>query len=292
VPNIQNIKNELDDITTIKFISNAFTESSAVKIKNIREAFERNREFYDEVSYVYHLVKVNAIHHKSDDAKSPIHPSPISKVAKSKETEKALSVALTSNQKFYGNINVNIMKAFVQKTKENDHSLLVIGATGLESIKAQQLSKPYKSLIFAHDNPNEKEILNFLETIKEYNKVFMYYPKYLTILTQTVGVLDITFASSPLGEEIQEDVKLIFEPELSKMEAFFEEQVRLLLFRRVLLEADLARTAARLVSMSTAEERSDEMIKEKKTELRKVRNFLINARLLETFAGIKKWKHE
>ncbi len=281
MPSIQDVKNELDDITTIKFIASAFTESSAVKIKKIREAFERNREFYDEVSYVYHLVKVNAIHYEASQ-----------KNKKQEKIERPLSIALTSNQKFYGNLNINIMRNFLQKTKDTNHSLLIIGATGLETIKSQKLNKPYKTLIFQHDNPNEQEINHFLETIKDYTKVFMYYPKYLTILTQTVGVLDITFASSPLGEEIQEDVRLIFEPELPKMETFFEEQVRLILFRRVLLETDLARTSARLVSMSTAEDRASGLIKEKKTELRKVRNFLINARLLETFAGIRKWKHE
>lgn len=288
MPSIQDIRDELNDITTIKFIASAFTESSAVKIKNIREAFERNREFYDEVSYVYHLVKINAIHHQKElkDA---------AKTKKNKEIEKkerSLSIAVTSNQKFYGNINVSIMRSFIQKNKDSDHSLLIIGNTGLEYVKSQNLSKPYKTITFQHDNPNEQETEKFLEMTKEYSKVFVYYPKYLTILTQTVGILDITFASSPLGEEIQEDVRLIFEPELEKMEIFFEEQVRFLLFKRVLLESDLARTAARLVSMSTAEDRADGIIKDKKSELRKVRNFLINARLLETFAGMSKWKHE
>jgi len=73
------------------------------------------------------------------------------------------------------------------------------------------------------------------------------------------------------------------------MVEFFERQVRSLLFLRVLLETDLSRTAARLISMSSAEERANEMMKEKKSQLRKVMTSFINRRLLETFAGMSKW---
>ena len=72
---------------------------------------------------------------------------------------------------------------------------------------------------------------------------------------------------------------------------FFDSQVRSILFKRVLLEADLARTAARLLSMSQAEERTDSEIKMKKVALKKVFRSFTNAQLLETFSGIKKWKH-
>jgi len=76
-----------------------------------------------------------------------------------------------------------------------------------------------------------------------------------------------------------------------EMIKFFNTQVRWLLFQRIILESDMARTAARLLTMSQAEERTDFEIKKKKADLRKVIRSFTNAQLLDTFSGIKRWKH-
>ncbi len=280
MPAVADIKDELNDLTTLKFISSAFTEASAVKIKNIRAAFERNRQFWNEISHVYHLVRLNALKLKRKMAKGT-----------TSSVEKTLSVAITSNQRFYGNLNINIMKMFVAETAKIKTDLMIVGNTGIEFMCSARLGRPYKSINFSRDNPDQQEIRSFLDSISEYDKIFVYYPKFVTLLTQTVGVVDITQTASPKGVEPEEEIHLIFEPELSKMIEFFERQIRSLLFLRVMLETDLARTAARLIAMSAAEERADFMIKEKKIQLRKTLTSFVNARLLETFAAIKKWKN-
>jgi F0F1-type ATP synthase gamma subunit len=54
-----------------------------------------------------------------------------------------------------------------------------------------------------------------------------------------------------------------------------------------LLETDLARTAARLITMSGAEERARDIIKQKRSQLRKMQASIINIKLLETFNAMK-----
>ena len=85
---------------------------------------------------------------------------------------------------------------------------------------------------------------------------------------------------------------MLFEPELPKILEFFNRQVRRLLFIRIMLETDLSLTAARLLSMSAAEERSSDLIKEKQSEIRKTLSSFINAKLLETFSSIRSWTEE
>ena len=46
MPSINDLKAELEDIQTLKFISSAFTEASSAKIKKLRAAFEENVEFH------------------------------------------------------------------------------------------------------------------------------------------------------------------------------------------------------------------------------------------------------
>ena len=85
----------------------------------------------------------------------------------------------------------------------------------------------------------------------------------------------------------KEEINILFEPEYSEILGFFQTQVRSLLFLRVMLETDLARTAARLITMSGAEERASDVIKQKRSQLRKMQASIINTKLLETFNAMK-----
>lgn len=278
MPVITELKEQLIELSTFKDISVAFTEASAVKIRKIRAMFEENRQFYDEISYLYHLVRLSA-------ARQHIAVSPAAA-----GTGKAISVAVTSNLRFYGVINVDIIKTFLDESEKKHTGRIVIGSTGIDYIKSMRYKNDYETITFTKDNPTAMEITAFLEKVKDYDKVFLYYPKFVSLLFQSVGVMDITLAEMVQQPGPEENIHVIFEPELPKILAFFQTQVRALLFQRVMLETDLARTAARLLTMSAAEERTQTLINEQKLKLRKLTSSFINAQLLEIFAGMKKWK--
>lgn len=278
MPVINDLKAELNELTTFKFIATAFTEASAVKLRKIRGMFEINRQFYDEISHIYHLVQVNAARQNLK-----ILPILVSK-------PKVLSVAITSNLRFYGMLNIDIIKHFINDSEKDGSDKLVIGSTGIEYIKSIKFKNKYEIMSFKKDDPNGQEATQFLEKVKSYDKVMVYYPKFVSLLFQSVGVTDITQSNIMDRKDPDETVHIIFEPELSKIMAFFQSQIRLLLFLRIMLEAELARTAARLLTMSAAEEKTDEMIKHNKTILSKTISSFLNTQLLETFAGIRKWK--
>ena len=73
---------------------------------------------------------------------------------------------------------------------------------------------------------------------------------------------------------------------------FFENQVRQLLFNRIMLESELSRTAARLVKMNSTEERAEGIIQEKRRVLRKETMVIEDIRLLETFTSTVQWKKQ
>jgi ATP synthase F1 gamma subunit len=274
---ISDLRLELDDATTLKLISSAFTETAASRVQKIKKQFETNRQFYDEISHVYHLVRLSAKNLKIEGITE-------------KKKGKLLSVAVTSNQRFYGNLNINIMHGFLDAIGNVDTDVLVIGTTGQDFMRSTVFTRPYEHMIFAHDDPTREETSAFLDKIMSYETVMMYYPKFMSLVTQIVGTIDITQAVA-LGDKTPEDeIHILFEPEYSKILDFFQRQVRSLLFLHVMLETDLSRTAARLITMSSAEERSTILIKQKRSELRKIQASIANAKLLETFSGMSKWK--
>jgi len=289
---ITDIKEQISDLTTFKHISAAFTEAAAVRLRNIRKAYERNTGFYDEISHIYHLVQINV---KLNTPQSGLNTNAKSTNGKNNSDPLKLSVALTSNQRFYGIINNEIMAYFLREAEKNKTEKLIIGSTGVSFMRSMDYKGKYESVIFRGNNPDEKESIEFLNKISPYDQVTIYYPKFISFLKQDIGSIDITKKIPPVEEKekqiMKEEINLIFEPELFKMIKFFDSQVRMILFKRVVLEAEMARTAARLLAMSQAEERSDFEIKQKRLHLRKVISSFTNSQLLETFSGIKKWKH-
>ncbi len=274
---IADLKAELEEGTTLNFISSAFTEASAARIGRIRTQFEANRQFYDEISHVYHLVRLSS---QGTD------------LARSKDTirKKVLSIAVTSNQRFYGNLNAVIMRSFLEAIASRQTDSMIIGATGHDYMKAVDYKKPFTKIIFLHDDPTSDETRAFLDAIMPYDAVVVYHPKFVSLVTQNVGEIDITQAMVAGDKTSEDEIHMLFEPESQKILEFFQRQVRALLFLHVMLEANLSRTAARLITMSNAEERSAELIKKKHAEIRKLQASIVNEKLLETFAGMGQWK--
>lgn len=279
------IKGEIEEIQTLKYISSAFTEASAAKIRSIKDTFERNRTFYEEISYLYDLVEYNVdILQKTNQLLIHTKKNPPT------QAENNLSVAITSNQRFYGSINVNIMQSFVKDEANTKNTLLVIGTTGRDYMNSSGFSRAFETTQFVKDTPTKEEIQKVVQMINKHDKVYLYYPKFVTLISQTVGKIDITHRESKQTTIAEEEVHVIFEPEIQDMRVFFEEQVRATLLLRVLLETDLARTAARLLSMTSAEENATELLKEQQVILRKLRSSRINTEQLEKFSGMKLWK--
>ena len=280
MPALTQLKEELIDITTMKSITSALTETSAGRIKKIRDQFERNVKIYYEISHIYHLVRISAFKMKIEE-----------KIELPKLDLKTLSVAMTSNQRFYGAVNTNVMRTFINNAQQGKTELMVIGLTGQGYMQSSGFGKQFESVTFTKDIPNIEEAKSFIEKTQNFDSVIIYYPKFVSLVNQTIGTSDITQAKVSDEKENQE-IKILFEPELPKILEFFNRQVRSLLFLRVMLETDLSLTAARLLSMSAAEERSDELVKEKKTEISRVTSSFINAQLLETFSSIKLWDNQ
>lgn len=273
---IDSIKDELLDMETLHMIAMSFTDAAAMRIRSIRKKFEENKAFYDELSHVYHLVKIYAINKGIiSDITRVMHP---------------LRVAFTSNQHFYGNIHWMIMEKILKDQAIHGGDLLIIGNTGREYAKSAGIRDGFRYMHVHQDSLSHEEIAEFLDQTASYMSILVYYPRFVTLVRQEVGVIDIAQAKEIDGDIVEESERaIIFEPEIEEMLAFFDRQIRAVLFRRVLLESNLARTAARMVAMNDASEKAKDMVKEKQAEYLTMLRSRINRQLLDTFSSITLW---
>ena len=270
---------ELESLETIKFVSSALFDVSAEKIVRLRAAFEKNKEFYREISELYDAIKYTAVQRGELPEKTP-------------GTDRILLVAFTSNVRFYGSSNAEVMRTFSEAFSRSIADGLIIGRTGkafMENYPINPARVTYRS--FEGDEPTPKEMKDFLAEVDSYDEVHVFYPSFVSIFSQQVSSLDITHT---LQEEMlakrDTEIDYIFEPELPKILSFFETRVRHLLFQRIVLESELARTAARLFAMNGAQDRAEREISHVRRSVKKAINNFNDARLLESFSAISKWK--
>lgn len=271
---------ELEDLETVRFIATALFDVSAEKITRLRTEFERNDAFYNDIANLYQAIKQAAFNR----GELPTRPQTLTKT---------ITVAFTSNTRFYGEVNAEVINQFITRMQFNRKSdYLVIGRVGKSLMENASLGGQHVSYFeFAEDEPSGIELRRFLKNVAAYDRVLILYPSFINIYVQHVAVRDITYApriESPTGTAA--DIDYIFEPELPELLRFFETRVRYLLFQRAMLESELARTAARLISMNRAQERSDTEIAHVRQDIERDIEAFADMRLLESFAAISRWK--
>jgi ATP synthase F1 gamma subunit len=271
-------KQNILDIKAARYITGALRDISAVELKKLRKKFEQNDMFFIELQELFQLVWRSAASVGDDN--------PLLK------NKKKLYLAYTTNRHFYGSLNHDVMKKFIEGTEKNNECL-IIGDTGRQiwSSKGQSRRKiSFQS--FNEDDPSEEEVDAILKTVEKYGHVYVFYPSFTSVFKQDVQMVDITFrpSSQTSTKDTFKDLpQYIFEPDLSQMIQFFNHQVRFTLFERLLLETQISRVAARLVKMDTADQNAQALIKTQNQELRRIRTSFSSRRMLETVVGFIQW---
>lgn len=266
---------EIDDIIeegdSLKQISQAYSEIANLKIKKIRTNVLRNRIFFQEISKVYALIKNLAV-------KKGIN------IVKPKKT---VSIVLTSNYRFYGQINSDLLEFFVSSIQKSDTDIVCLGKAAIEYFKAAHLESEATEILLKTDQPDTTELVTLVNLLKDYNQVFVFYSSMKSLLVQVPQVMDITASGSPTMELAKKDeFKFILEPDLPKILQFFDNQILTLLLEGTFLESELSRTASRFISMDQAETQANKFIKEFESQRAYAKRNMDNNTILENFANM------
>lgn len=267
---IAEIEQQVEEGQSLKQIAQAYSEIANQKIKRIREAAERNRLFFKEISSVYGIVKTLASKNKLTISKA----------------KKRLVIIITSNFRFYGPINSSLIEFYIKNTSSMETDRVIIGNTALEYFKANNLFQNYQAFILKNDQPDTEELTKLTNIITQYNQVLIFYSKFKSLLVQYPTFDDITASSQKIESVTKTNSHFIFEPELAKILTFFDTQILILLIEATFLESEVARTASRFISMDQAETQANKYIDENN----KLKSYLLrnikNNQILESLIGI------
>lgn len=275
---IKQIQSQLIEAENLKIVAAAYTEIAAQKLQKIRAGIERNRKFFTEISGIAHIVNV-ASHQKHITV-------PFKKAG-------AVSLIITSNHHFFGDIEDKLIKFFMTNTQQFQTDRILVGATAINYFKTLNYPHQYKTFMPKEDLPTYQELKALTSEISTYQQISVYYSRMQSVVIQAPHVVDLV--QKPPEAYIAkkgEILTYIFEPELKKMLDFFDDQVVSLLLEQTFLESELARTASRLMSMDKAQINAEEVLDQQKLLLGQAKKTAINMSLLETSASLMNFREE
>lgn len=269
MPSTKQINQQLEESESLKMVASAYTEIAALKLAKIRTGIEKNRLFFQEITEVYHILNVEAVKRKVQ-----IRPK-----------KGTISILITSNHHFYGGMEKDLVKFFIENTGKFQTDKIVIGSTAREFLKSFNYHDSYQQVVLKEDLPEVEELRAFVAKIINYEQIMIYYSRMHSVLTQEPHVVDIVQKPSEYYIKARAPkIDYIFEPELADILKFFENQVTLLLIEQAFLESELARAAARLTSMDQTQLAADDTIAKQKKELALAKRSINDIHLLENIA--------
>lgn len=270
---IKQIDAALEEGESLRAIAQAYSEIANLKIKKIRAEVERNRIFFDEIAGVYSLVKDFASKQKTNV----------------KKAKKAVSIVLTSNYRFYGTINSDLLEYFETSTAKYETDFIYLGKAAIDYFRARPAKGNHKEVLLKDDSPTPEELKTLAFELSSYNQVYVFYSSMKSLLVQEPKATDIRASQTAALSQQQgkhEDFKFIFEPELHKILEFFDSQIITLLLEGAFLESELSRTASRFISMDQAETQANKFIKEQQALKAYTKRNMNNNTILENYAAM------
>lgn len=270
---INELREQLAHTQTAEFVTTMLRDISATRLQAIRLAYEANERYYAEIHNLVYQVQSYAVMH---DITLP------------EKTSGTIYVALTSNRRFYGTLNNEVIgKMRTSMWTLPDTGCLIIGQTGQQIHENMDAGgeHPIEYASFKKDEPTTEEIKAMVAKLAPYTEVKVVHPTYVNAFTQIAKVTDLTHYKKREDLSKEDTLEYLFEPDIPKMLDFFRTQIRLVLFDRVLLETRLALTGARLMKMQRARERAAEIQKTERRLIHKEVKTMQSMRLLETFTG-------
>ena len=281
----RDIKKNIDDLSNMKSVVNAYEEIASMKMRDIRGNVLQNRDFIAELANIYRQITVSY--------KTQILTLLQQKKAKKNarlslkiQNNKTACVYFSANSGLFGHILRKTYHEFIAYVETHNAEPVIIGAFGKRLFETQYPGKSFVYYTLA-ENTNYDELLKHLtETLLSYENVIVFYSQFQNMSSQKITMLDMSGEEKETQEKAAHPVYYFFEPSLEKILDFFEHEIFASILEQTFTESDLSRFASRIISLDAARENIDGMLKIADRQKRFAAHQKLNKRQLEATRGI------
>ena len=279
---------EIDFLNTLKEILETYEEIAATRMARIRTSVLGSRDFLLEINAIFQQVKSSyqaqiEMLMRKKKIKDP------TKLTFIKRNGKTLYIFVSANTGLYGDIIKKTYDVFIDNLKKSPGDVVILGKLGVEIFKADKVAIPYTYFDFPDNKIDNAILKKIIDHIIQYEKVLVFYEQFNTVISQSPIVTNISGDPLP-WEKGGPQAKYFFEPSLEKIMEFFEKEIFGSIFQQTIFESELAKFAARMVSLDYATDNTKDRLREVILQKNRIKHQEDNKRQLEKFASMKLWK--
>lgn len=272
---------EEQSMRTIVSLTSAFESLSSMKIMQTKSKVLISNQFFGEVWNIYKQIRMDVMFNFGRE----VGEKPI---------DKELLILITAAAGLSGDIDQRLIKKFRARYDTAQNDIIVIGRHGMKQLEQIGI-KP--NLYFDMPMKDYINVEPLMIEIRKYRTARVFYQNYISLSQQEIRELDLGEVVSRMGkiadldtvgEEKITEKTYIFEPSPYVVAAHLETSILRLTLTQFIYDSRLAQLASRFRAMTAAKEKSIETADDLHTQLRRAKRALIDVRLKESLAGLKK----
>lgn len=272
---------EEKSMRTIVSLTSAFESLSSMKMAQTKNKVLISNEFFGEVWNIYKQIRMDVMFN-------------FGRQVDEKPIEKELMILITAQGGLSGDIDQRLIRKFREHYDAEKNDIIVIGHHG--ALQLDQAKIKY-NLYFDMPKKDTVNVDVLMNEIKRYRRSRVFYQSYVSLSQQVIKSLDLSEVVSSMGkiadlDNLDEDKiterTYIFEPNAFAVASHLETSILRLTLAQFIYDSRLAQLASRFKSMTAAKERSLETANELHTQYSRAKRALVDVRLKESLAGLKK----
>ena len=279
---------EAEFLTTLRTILETYEEIAATRMARIRSSVLASRDFLLEINAIFQQVKTS-YKTQTELLMQTRKIKDSSKLTFIKRNGKTLYVFISANTGLYGEIIRRTYDVFVENLRKEPGDVAILGKLGMEIFNEEKIKAPLTYFEFPDNKMDNEAVQKIVEHIIKYEKVLVFYEQFNNVISQSPIVTNISGDPLP-WEKGGPQAKYFFEPSLEKIMEFFEKEIFASIFVQTIFESELAKFAARMVSLDAATENAKTRLKQAILAKNRIKHQEKNKRQAEKFASIQLWK--
>lgn len=280
------MQEEFWELTALKGLTETYEDVAVTKMQEIRSAVLSTRQFLTGVSEIYSLAKAAYLAQVLSITNRRERKAQIQFMHKN---DKTVVVFISGNHSLLGSVIFASYKVFLELCRKIECDKLILGNIGRYLASAQRPSLNFSYYPLEDFKLVDSQISPIINFINAYEKVFVVYPRFESVLVQVPQIDDlsggITVEQSVVGKR-----RYSFEPSAKEVMRYFENQIIGTLFRQKILESMLAKYSSRLTIMDTATQTIGKYIEQNRQKSILEARRTQNRKLLDSFAGVSLWE--
>jgi ATP synthase F1 gamma subunit len=284
------IKKDITDLKGLQTVTRAYTEIAAVRMRKTRSSVVLNREFVTKLDDVFSDVRASYTREVINLSTKKGEDDGITFLA---HNGKTVAVFLSANTGLYGDIIGKTFRLFLAEVKKDPENIevAIAGKLGLALFESAMPDHPHTYFEVPDTNITPSTLAQLIEHIVQYEEIRVYYPTFQSAVRQEPTKYVIS-AETPLSE-IQKagskKEKYFFEPSLKEILVFFEREIFASLMDQTVRESQLAKYAARIMTLDRSGENIKKQLKKLNIQKLKAEHKLKNRKQLESISSINMW---